>query len=63
AGMNGFVSKPFRMDVLIGEMARVMNEAAAETVRPAAEPKTDDTAAKAADTLAGALDDLERLTG
>lgn len=63
AGMNGFVSKPFRMDVLIGEMARVMNEATAETVRPAAEAKPESKPEPAHDALSDALDDLDRLTG
>jgi CheY-like chemotaxis protein len=63
AGMNGFVSKPFRMDVLIGEMARVMNESTVETVRPAAEEKPESKPEPVHDALSGALDDLDRLTG
>ena len=30
AGMNGFVSKPFRMDILVGEIERVLHEARAD---------------------------------
>lgn len=30
AGMNGFVSKPFRMDILVGEIERVLREARAD---------------------------------
>jgi PAS domain S-box-containing protein len=63
AGMNGFVSKPFRMEVLIGEMARVMNEAAVETVRPVVDAKAERPSTSASDALSGALDDLDRLTG
>jgi CheY-like chemotaxis protein len=64
AGMNGFVSKPFRMEVLIGEMARVMNEAAVDTALPAAGTAlAEKPAAPASDALSGALDDLDRLTG
>jgi CheY-like chemotaxis protein len=62
AGMDGFVSKPFRMEVLVGEMARVLNgapkpSATAEERKPAAtEPSRNEAA------LSSMLDDLESLT-
>lgn len=58
AGMDGFVSKPFRIDTLIGEIARVLNEApkteAAQPINPA---KTNTNEA----VLSNMLDDLESL--
>lgn len=65
AGMDGFVSKPFRMDVLVGEMARVLNRNSAD-IAPDAKPET--AAPKAAEparkeaALSSMLDDLESLT-
>lgn len=65
AGMDGFVSKPFRMDVLVGEIARVLSSAP-QTTMPAkpgaaaetAQPKASDAKEAA---LADALGDLESL--
>jgi PAS domain S-box-containing protein len=67
AGMDGFVSKPFRMDKLVGEMARVMRAAPHMPANDIADTTTTDkTDAPASDAkeaaLADILDDLESLT-
>lgn len=68
AGMDGFVSKPFRMDVLIGEMTRVLNETQqSHPVQPVA--TVNDTPCTSRPAGAGSkdaalndmLDDLENL--
>ncbi len=64
AGMDGFVSKPFRMDVLVGEMARVLNGAQKQTdamVEEASAPKAEKSEPKES-ALSAMLDDLESLT-
>lgn len=68
AGMDGFVSKPFRMDVLVGEIARVLNETQQNEINQPAQPDNDTTAApKPVETdakeaaLTDMLDDLESL--
>lgn len=65
AGMNGFVSKPFKIDVLVAEMAR----AVANGPKPSPEPSKQEVAGVAPrvattdDPLAGMLDELTRMTG
>tara|TARA_R110000868_G_scaffold4303_1_gene27340 strand:- start:3626 stop:6226 length:2601 start_codon:yes stop_codon:yes gene_type:complete len=69
AGMDGFVSKPFRMDALVGEMTRVLS--ATPQLTSAAKPEAPTAPVAASDkpqapdakenALAGALDDLESL--
>jgi CheY-like chemotaxis protein len=66
AGMDGFVSKPFRMEVLVGEITRVLNGAsapAAKTPEPqAAATETTETKSKGKEqALSAMLDDLESL--
>lgn len=63
AGMDGFVSKPFRMDVLVGEMVRVLGDTpqadtSAAPVLTSEKPQAADAKETA---LADALDDLESL--
>ena len=65
AGMNGFVSKPFKIDLLVAEMERTTRRRVsapagkAETATaPAAEAAPD-----AADPLADMLNELERMAG
>ena len=70
AGMDGFVSKPFRMDKLVSEMTSVLSRSPLSAKQsaatspslsaPAKEQKTPDSKEAA---LAGILDDLESLTG
>ncbi len=68
AGMDGFVSKPFRMDVLIGEISRVLNEASQNNTDQSViavndtstTPPPAKTEAKNA-AMADVLDDLENL--
>jgi len=71
AGMNGFVPKPFRIDVLVSEMARVL----LSSIRPSSGNEMEGTdGAESARTpapgqpghdavLSDMLADLERLTG
>jgi PAS domain S-box-containing protein len=74
AGMDGFVSKPFRMDVLVSEMTRVLSampqaanaqitndHADAASIAPANATPADAKAGKKEAALADALDDLESL--
>lgn len=74
AGMDGFVSKPFRMDVLVSEMTRVLSampqaanaqiandRANTASVAPANAAPLDAKAGKKEAALADALDDLESL--
>ena len=62
AGMDGFVSKPFRMENLVSEMTRVLNNAPMSDA-PVAEaaPKVEAKSAAKNDILAGALDELDSL--
>jgi len=65
AGMNGFVSKPFKIDLLVAEMERAIQH------RDVASPRNDkapaapapQAAAAAPDPLADMLNELERMTG
>jgi len=65
AGMDGFVSKPFRMDVLVGEMARVLSAAPQAATSAKTNVATETAQPKASDAkeaaLADALGDLESL--
>ena len=68
AGMDGFVSKPFRMDVLVGEMARVLNGApkpkqvdSVVVAEDAPAPEVEKSGRKES-ALSAMLDDLESLT-
>jgi CheY-like chemotaxis protein len=64
AGMDGFVSKPFRMDVLVGEMARVLNGAPKQVdtmVKETPAPEGTKPGRKES-ALSAMLDDLESLT-
>lgn len=64
AGMNGFVSKPFKIDVLVAEMARAVGEAAKPTPAPEANAAAPAPQASPADeALAGMLEELERMAG
>jgi len=64
AGMDGFVSKPFKIDLLVAEIERTTqrqvppaNEAATNT------PATTQAPSSAEDPLADMLDELERMAG
>lgn len=65
AGMDGFVSKPFRMDTLVGEMARVLSATPFSATQAAPTPEAKPAKPTATDekeaALANALDDLESL--
>ncbi|MGB3810257.1 MAG: ATP-binding protein [Parvibaculum sp.] len=60
AGMDGFVSKPFRMEVLVGEMARVLT--GAQEQQPAAPQAATSQPARGEAALSDMLDELENLT-
>lgn len=61
AGMDGFVSKPFRMENLVSEMNRVLNKTPMADA-PATETTKIETKSDAKeDVLAGALDELDSL--
>jgi CheY-like chemotaxis protein len=67
AGMDGFVSKPFRMEVLVSEMARVMSGApkqalAEEAPQAPAQETEEPKSANKESALSAMLDDLESLT-
>ncbi|HEY4344112.1 MAG TPA: ATP-binding protein [Parvibaculum sp.] len=67
AGMDGFVSKPFRMEVLVGEIARVLGDApkreeAKEELQAPAPQAAQAKTANNESALAAMLDDLESLT-
>ncbi|MBX3491467.1 MAG: response regulator [Parvibaculum sp.] len=65
AGMNGFVSKPFKIDLLVAEMERTTQHrrpAAAGNGGTATAPAAD-PAPGAADPLADMLSELERMAG
>ncbi|MDO8288439.1 MAG: ATP-binding protein [Parvibaculum sp.] len=61
AGMDGFVSKPFRMDNLVSEMNRVLNNAPMADAPAAKAPKIQAKSDSKEDVLAGALDELDSL--
>ena len=73
AGMNGFVSKPFRMDILVGEIERVLHEAQADVTSSeisemkitgesdTAELATSKTSESKEQALTDMLDELENL--
>jgi CheY-like chemotaxis protein len=65
AGMDGFVSKPFRMDTLVGEMTRVLSATPFSATQAAPIPEAKPAKPTATDekeaALANALDDLESL--
>lgn len=68
AGMNGFVSKPFKIDLLVEAMARAMAAGKSQPVRAEAEPRraiaTDDDEPDAQESaLRNMLDELERMAG
>ncbi|WP_168713188.1 PAS domain-containing hybrid sensor histidine kinase/response regulator [Parvibaculum lavamentivorans] len=66
AGMNGFVSKPFKIDVLVEEMARALSEA---SMPPSPSRETEKAASgeakgsPAEDALEKMLEELERMAG
>ncbi len=66
AGMNGFVSKPFKLDVLVSEMAKAMSATEAGVPKTAGAPaqsggRTLDPAKQGA--LREMLNELQRMTG
>ncbi|MGV8997214.1 MAG: ATP-binding protein [Parvibaculaceae bacterium] len=61
AGMDGFVSKPFRMDNLVSEMSRVLSNAPMQNTPVAGAPRADTKTNAKEDILAGALDELDSL--
>jgi signal transduction histidine kinase/CheY-like chemotaxis protein len=65
AGMNGFVSKPFKIDVLVDEMARVTQRTSHAAAQAPAQSNKQavETAPNADDALSGMLDELKRLAG
>lgn len=70
AGMDGFVSKPFKIDMLAAEMVRAVSRAPAPGLAPratagasSASAAKDKPGAAAGDALAGMLDELNRTTG
>jgi CheY-like chemotaxis protein len=69
AGMNGFVSKPFSIDVLVSEMSRAIAETRDADARPvmeagggALEEEMDEAFSMAERVLTDMLEKLERLT-
>ncbi|PKQ01972.1 MAG: hypothetical protein CVT73_20675, partial [Alphaproteobacteria bacterium HGW-Alphaproteobacteria-12] len=69
AGMNGFVSKPFSIDVLVSEMSRAIAETRDTAARPvmeaggsALEEEMDEAFSQAERILTDMLEELERLT-
>ncbi|PKP77077.1 MAG: hypothetical protein CVT81_11295 [Alphaproteobacteria bacterium HGW-Alphaproteobacteria-3] len=69
AGMNGFVSKPFSIDVLVSEMSRAIAERRNAAARPvmeaggeALEEEMDEAFSRAERVLTGLLEELERMT-
>ncbi|WP_339831277.1 ATP-binding protein [uncultured Parvibaculum sp.] len=65
AGMDGFVSKPFKIDLLVAEIERTTQRRLStpptiDVAQTAAEPQS---ATDAADPLADMLDELDRMTG
>lgn len=65
AGMDGFVSKPFKIDVLVAEMERTTQRrvSAPPTIEAAPAATEPRAAPDAGDPLAGMLDELDRMTG
>ncbi len=61
AGMDGFVSKPFRMENLVSEMTRVLNKAEAINASVLKTSYTDEIPDAKKEALAGALGDLDSL--